>query len=377
MIRTVLRISWLNLRRDRPALVLTFVMPVILFSIFAAVFGSMDEGRLDPVATLLIHDEADPVSSALAAALHRQEALRIVPGVGNGTSAEATKLIRNRVVRAAVVIPALRALEEPAPIRILADTSNPMTVGVVRGSLRAASFELVRFAPGVAEALSTPSDPLEVAVESVLGGDEKRPSVAFFAAGIGVMFLLFATTGRSAMLIEEREDGVLTRLLTSGLGMGRLLLGRWLFLTLLGTAQVTVMFIWGSLAFGLDLWTLRNLTGFGIVTLAAAAAAAALALLLSTVCRTRARLNGVSTALILVMSALGGSMFPRFLMPEELRRVGLATFNAWALDGYQKVFWYETPLWELWPQLLVLTIGAVVLGLLARGFARRWETEVA
>ena len=39
------------------------------------------------------------------------------------------------------------------------------------------------------------------------------------------------------------------------------------------------------------------------------------------------------------MSALGGSMFPRFLMSETMQKVGLLTFNAWALDGYLKVFW--------------------------------------
>ena len=63
---------------------------------------------------------------------------------------------------------------------------------------------------------------------------------------------------------------------------------------------------------------------------------------------------GFSTILILTMSALGGSMFPRFLMSETMQKVGLLTFNAWALDGYLKVFWRNAPLWQLWPQVLVL-----------------------
>ncbi len=32
-------------------------------------------------------------------------------------------------------------------------------------------------------------------------------------------------------------------------------------------------------------------------------------------------------------------MFPRFLMSETMQQFGLVTFNAWALDGYLKVFW--------------------------------------
>lgn len=62
-----------------------------------------------------------------------------------------------------------------------------------------------------------------------------------------------------------------------------------------------------------------------------------------------------------------------FLMTEGMQRVKLATFNAWALDGYLKVFWRDAALWELWPQVLVLvTIATAFLGL-ARLLARRWE----
>ena len=33
------------------------------------------------------------------------------------------------------------------------------------------------------------------------------------------------------------------------------------------------------------------------------------------------------------------------------------TFNAWALDGYLKVFWRNAPVWQLWPQVLVLSVS--------------------
>ena len=40
----------------------------------------------------------------------------------------------------------------------------------------------------------------------------------------------------------------------------------------------------------------------------------------ATLAQTRGQLSGFSTILILTMSALGGSMFPRFLMSEACRR---------------------------------------------------------
>ncbi len=43
------------------------------------------------------------------------------------------------------------------------------------------------------------------------------------------------------------------------------------------------------------------------------------------------------------MSSVGGSMFPRFLMPEAMQKAGLLTINAWAIDGFTKVFWRDLP----------------------------------
>ena len=110
------------------------------------------------------------------------------------------------------------------------------------------------------------------------------------------------------------------------------------------------------------------------MTIVTAGAAAALGLVLATLARSRGQLSGFSTILILTMSALGGSMFPRFLMSETMQKIGLVTFNAWALDGYLKVFWRDAPVWQLWPQLAVLVaLTAAFLGMArcSRGAGRR------
>jgi len=100
---------------------------------------------------------------------------------------------------------------------------------------------------------------------------------------------------------------------------------------------------------------------------------AAFGMLLASVCQTRAQLGALSTLLILTMSAVGGSMFPRFLMPESMQKAGLWTINAWAIDGFTKVFWRDLPVTELWPQISVLLGAGIVLFAVARRFARRWE----
>ena len=42
------------------------------------------------------------------------------------------------------------------------------------------------------------------------------------------------------------------------------------------------------------------------------------------------------------------------------------TFNAWALEGYQKVFWYDVPVRNLLPQVVVLLVSCLSFLLLAR-----------
>lgn len=376
MIGTVLRTGWLNLKRDPVAMLLTFIVPLALFSVFAAVFGSMDDAASRPVRTTVLLESQDATARRVADALGTQPTLLVSELPPGSTREDAVRHIRERAAAVAVVLPPDLGVDggTGASIELLADTANPMALEVVRGVLQqtlpaALALAVPEGERPVAAAVRGPT----FEVVDVLGTPGKRPSISYFAAGIGVMFLLFAVSGRGAILIDERESGVLVRMLTSKLGLPRLLAGRWLFLTLLGIVQVTLMFVWGALLFGLDLFTPRHLAGFALMTIATAAAAAGFALCLATLCRTRAQLSGLAVVLVLVMSALGGSMFPRFLMPENLQAAGRFTFNAWALDGYRKVFWYEIPPSGLWPELLLLGSLAVVFYVVALLLARRWR----
>lgn len=380
---TIFRLGWLHLRRDRVALLLTFALPIVFFSIFAAVFGDLDTRHLETLEADLVLEDPGPEGESFAELLEREPALSLHrPTSRSGADARQATAdrIRRQEVDVGIVVPsgfAARMADpesEAQPIQILTDSANPLVGELASGIL---GMVTIRFAleqmadedeAGAEELLESP---FEIVIEDVIGSPSDKSAVAFFSAGIGVMFLLFAVSGRSGILIDEKESGVLRRILASRLGLGQLLLGHWSFLAVLGFVQVTVMFVWGWAVFGLDLWTPQHLAGFVLMTAVSAAAAAAFGLFLASLCRTRVQLNGVSAVVILVMSALGGSMFPRYLMPEGLKKLGLLTFNAWALDGYQKVFWYETGLADLRPQVLLLSAVTVAFLLITRILASR------
>ena len=71
-----------------------------------------------------------------------------------------------------------------------------------------------------------------VKVVDVMRTDNQRGSlVSFYAAGIGVMFLLFSMVGAAGTrLLDEVESGTLERLLSTHLGMTGILIGKWAFL---------------------------------------------------------------------------------------------------------------------------------------------------
>ncbi|HEX7253012.1 MAG TPA: ABC transporter permease, partial [Thermoanaerobaculia bacterium] len=208
-------------------------------------------------------------------------------------------------------------------------------------------------------------------VQDVLGQTKQNPTATILAAGLGVMFLLFSATGAGGALIEEAESGTLDRILSTRVSMTPLLTGKLVYLSSVAVAQLTVMFVWGELFFSVDLH--HHVAGFLIMSVATALACSSFGLVLAALSRSRMQLVALSNLTILVMSAVGGSMVPRYFLSETIQKLGLWTINAWAIDGFVKVFWREEPLTHLWPQVLVLVGAAVALFLLARRLARRWE----
>ena len=71
--------------------------------------------------------------------------------------------------------------------------------------------------------------------------------------------------------------------------------------------------------------------------------------------------------------ALAASFVQAQTLPEAMQKAGLLTINAWAIDGFTKIFWRDEPVSHLWPQVLVLLAAGVVMCAIARRLARRWE----
>ena len=428
MIAAIVRTALVSLRRDRGALALSFILPVAFFTIFAVIFG----GRRDttPKITIIAVDEDhSPASQRLLKSLEAESALvvRTRPARKQGveqpeyTAESAEAAVKAGSAPLALIIPqgfgenpiSFGPDSDRHAIRMLKDSSDPVAPQMVAGLLQKVvmtsmpevmaeqgSKYFEEFAGGVTgeqrqriqerlnqlrqyesrrDATAANSAPgwannaglVAITTRDVVGQKKRNPMVSFYAAAIGVMFLLFTASGAAGSLLDEAESGTLDRVLSSRVTMGGLLAGKLAYSALLAFTQLVVMFIWAWAVFRLDFFA--HVPGFIVMGACTAVAVAAFGMLLASLCRTRAQLGPLATLVILIMSSIGGSMFPRFLMPEAMQKAGLLTINAWAIDGFTKVFWRDEPVSHLWPQVLVLLAVAVVLFVIARRLARRWE----
>ncbi len=384
VITQVIKIGWLRLWHGRFELLLVFVVPLVFFTIFALIFDKqLGSGKTKQIDAAVVDLDQSPVSQSFVKHLVDDAAIRRYAIEDNeAVGYDQLDAARDTVLRGdatvAVVIPEAWAKSlvsgKPAKVWLLADASDPIGPGVVEALVQKLTADSLAAQLPATEIADAPKQlPLVVETIDVLGQNKTSPVVSMYAAGIAVMFLLFSATGHAGSLIEERENQTLERLLCSQLGMGQLLVGKWAFLAILGVVQIVAMFAWAQLVFGVRVSD--HLAGFAAMTAVTAAAAASLALVMATACRSRAQLNAVSVIAILTMSALGGSMVPRYLMSETMQNVGKLTFNAWAIDGYQKLFWRNLPVSAITTELAVLGVAAVVMLIAARVLARRWEVE--
>jgi ABC-2 type transport system permease protein len=237
------------------------------------------------------------------------------------------------------------------------------------GAAAAGGSEGFDFGAKVAELLG-------LELEDVTGGDqakktEKQAQQAQAVAGMAVMMLLFGLIHCGGTLLDERESGTLDRLRLVPGATGAILGGKCLFTWSMGLAQLTVLFAYGKLVFDVPIF--RAPLALLVLSAATAAAVTGFGLLFAVLSRSRKQLEGLSTIVVLTMSALGGSWWPLAITPEWYQRLGHFTLNAWAMDGYQGIFWYGKGVGGILLEIGVLL--GVALGLLFLAW-RIWERRM-
>jgi ABC-2 type transport system permease protein len=384
---------------------------VVFFLIFAEIFATAAGDQLQLRIAIVDEVQSDE-STRLLAALTAEPAIRPVPG--ELTRESARDLVRRGTADVGLIIRAdgedlatAAGLAAP-PLLLLVDPSRSVTATVLAGQLQRAYFlALPDLAVGrVAELIGTeftaftPAQQAEIDAglrglrasagkggrggwafddllerDNVAGQNAGLNNVAYYAGAVAFMFLLFAAAQSALGILDDQEAGILDRIAAGPGGIDVVINGRFLFMVLQGLVQTSLIFGVAWLAYGVDVP--GNFGPWAMITVSSAVLAAGIGLLLVTGCQTRAQAQVLPTVVILIMSAIGGSMVPRFFMPHWLQQLGWMTPNTWALEAYSGVFWRSEPALQLVPICFSLFgIGIAALGL-SHWFGRRLVTANA
>jgi len=186
-----------------------------------------------------------------------------------------------------------------------------------------------------------------------------------------VMALLFVATRTMGDLFEEKNNGMLRRMLATPLDLGRVVLAKTVFGVAFGVIVLAILAVIGIVL----RWIEPDVDPLGVLLMGVAfslAACGVLALITSVV--TTERQAGIANWLVIMgMSALGGSMFPYDNMPAPMQQIAHWTLNYWAVDGFTELVFQNVGAAGVLRNVAILAVmglasGAVAHVLLVRRF---------
>lgn len=383
---------------DRRGLLMGFAVPIALITLFAFAFGGAGRGEQKPEPrTLVIADnDHSRLSDTLITQLDSLEEFEVLT-----TTEDTAEMFVAKGDYAAVIVIEKgfsdSIAKKSAPIfEIRYDEAQGPEVAILMGALYGKLNEFVGdmkypFKP-FRGTIHTEQDSLEVdsmlrvASENyppmpkpniglkqtpVIKQAENSPGLVHAVAGTAMMMLLFSVTAMGMAMLDEKQEGTLKKLICAPISPTSILFGKMISVNVISMLQLSVMFLYGWLVFGLDI--VHHIPSLIIMIFCCAYACSSFGVFLVSFAKSRAQVQGMSTLVIMTMSALGGSMVPSFIMPAFMQKLGVITVNYWGVQGFYDIFWRDLPMTDpsfLMRPLMLLCIGTGLNLIATRLFKR-------
>jgi ABC-2 type transport system permease protein len=165
------------------------------------------------------------------------------------------------------------------------------------------------------------------------------------------------------MIVRERQNHTLERLLASSVRKSSILGGIFAGSAIKGLVQIAIFWIVGLVAFKVDL----GLSPAGVIILSVLMVllSSAFAVMLATFARTERSAGSLGVITSLVLAPLGGCWWPLFLYPDWLQSIAKISPHAWATTGFNKLMLFGADFGAAAPEMLALVGFTVIFSAIA------------
>lgn len=381
------------LASEKPVLFWLLAMPIVFTVVSGLVFGGGRRGSDDPVRYALTVANLDEGARGeeLLEAIRAGDEIDLMLVEGPDAGAEARRLVEDGDRSAALVVPrnytSLLDAGEPTTLTFhrnpermnplvtrqavervvarlnalaLADRAVVEAYAELRGAPSEDKQRALTDSMGVFVTRTLDAPPLTMAVER-LGrpAESEIPDMGFAhsSPAMALMFVLLNGLMLSTMLVEERRNKTLSRLLSAPVRRSEIVAANLIWRFLVGTVQLWFLIGFGALVFRID-WG-DSVLALVLVGVGYVAATGGLSVLIGSLSRNSKRAETLSLVLSLTMCALGGLWWPLEITPKAYQTVGHLIPTGWAMDAMHNLVGRGYSLAGVAPQVLVLLAFAV------------------
>ena len=373
--------------QDKQSLMISFLLPIILISLFGFIFksNSDDGNNLNPIKLLICDEDNSGLSEKLISVLDSSMNLEITQmkyaqsidlinkgkyiGVLIFHNGFQDSLNKNLPLPLEIKYDKAHELElrllQSIIIKKFLDTiGNEILTGQINTYVKSTFSDIDSNLSAIIKQNSNISINFEQLIDlkvTSIVGERKKVSLNLIQAiaGTAIIMLLFSVTMHATSIIAEKEKGTINRLLYSPLKVVNILFGKMLSAFFIALCQLSVMFLFSIVVFKFDITI--NLPAFILLVFTTILAVIGFGFFLAAVSNTRQQAENLSTIVIIVMSAIGGSMVPLFMMPEIMEKFAHFTINYWVIQSFYDIYWRLIPLSEILPRIFILFVTGLTL----------------
>ena len=190
---------------------------------------------------------------------------------------------------------------------------------------------------------ATRPEPNASAVQTTVSDGRSYRSTIYdrLVPGFTVMFTFFLVNVMARSFIAERDIGTLRRLRIAPLSPSGLLIGKTLPYLVISLLQSTTLFVCGRLLFDMT-WGEQPWLMVPLVV-CTSLAATSLGLLIAASVRTDAQVSSYGNLIVISLAGVSGCFMPREWMPDFMKEISVVTPHAWSLIGYMELLLNPQP----------------------------------